>query len=205
MMLAGTRTDHPGTGRCFLHGGATPVKHGKNSKVVRQTIFERVESMQHDPKLLSLDKQLATMHILFEMQLRRFSAKAEGFDSIMVAIEQAIANGDATALEIPDSLLPNLDMETLDMMVKLAKTIYDMRFNKRFSMPLTQVQQLLLSLMDAFGRIAAKYRIPAEARAEFAREIRNLRAAGMSVAEDPQLAYAGQESTSLIIDGELAS
>ena len=32
---AGWRTWHPGVGRCGLHGGATPVRHGRYSQVLQ--------------------------------------------------------------------------------------------------------------------------------------------------------------------------
>lgn len=197
MMMSGERTDHPGLGRCWLHGGATPVVHGRSSKVVRQTIFERVNAMESDPRLLSLDKQLAALHVLFDMQLRKLSLEGEGFETVLDIIESAVASGDVRNLEIPDEIVPRLDMETIDMMVKLSKTIYEMRFSKRFSMPITQVQQILMSLMDSFAAISMKYGIPAEARAEFAKAIRSLRAVG--AVDDPQLIYAGGGAA--MIDG----
>lgn len=33
--VAGYKTDHLGQGRCRLHGGATPIKHGRRSKIKR--------------------------------------------------------------------------------------------------------------------------------------------------------------------------
>lgn len=38
---AGFRTGHPGVGRCFLHGGLTPIKHGRYSEVIRALTKER--------------------------------------------------------------------------------------------------------------------------------------------------------------------
>lgn len=188
MLQAGKKTDHVGKGRCYLHGGATPVVHGKNSKVVRETILERVSAMEQDPKLLSLDRQLAALHIVFDLQLKRFASEAEGFEEIIEMI-QNIAETGQDVTEIPETMVPKLDLETIDTMMKLAKTIYEMRFSKRFSMPITQVQQILMSLMDVFAKICLEYNIPNEARMKFANEIRNLRAVGTQ--DDPQLAYAG--------------
>jgi hypothetical protein len=36
---AGWGTEHLGFGRCKLHGGATPYKHGFYSKVVREFVY----------------------------------------------------------------------------------------------------------------------------------------------------------------------
>lgn len=38
---AGFRTNHPGVGRCFLHGGLTPIKHGRYSGVIRALAKQR--------------------------------------------------------------------------------------------------------------------------------------------------------------------
>lgn len=38
---AGFRTNHPGVGKCFLHGGLTPIKHGRYSGVIRALTKER--------------------------------------------------------------------------------------------------------------------------------------------------------------------
>lgn len=37
---AGWRTSHPGQGRCYLHGGATPIKHGRYSGIQRPRLQE---------------------------------------------------------------------------------------------------------------------------------------------------------------------
>ena len=40
---SGWGTEHPGYGRCKLHGGATPYKHGRYSKVVRQFLWPSIK------------------------------------------------------------------------------------------------------------------------------------------------------------------
>ena len=39
---AGWGTEHPGFGRCKLHGGATPYKHGLYSRVVREFLLPSI-------------------------------------------------------------------------------------------------------------------------------------------------------------------
>jgi hypothetical protein len=49
---AGWGTDHVGQGRCKLHGGCVPVKHGRYSKIIRPTIQRRLaelEALEQDP------------------------------------------------------------------------------------------------------------------------------------------------------------
>jgi hypothetical protein len=38
----GWRTSHPGQGRCHLHGGSTPIRHGLYSKIWRPSLEERL-------------------------------------------------------------------------------------------------------------------------------------------------------------------
>jgi hypothetical protein len=38
----GYKTDHFGQGRCRLHGGATPIRHGLHSTIIRPSIQERL-------------------------------------------------------------------------------------------------------------------------------------------------------------------
>jgi hypothetical protein len=42
---AGWRTQHPGQGRCYLHGGATPIKHGRYSSIERPRLREIMDSL----------------------------------------------------------------------------------------------------------------------------------------------------------------
>ena len=63
----GMRTDHPDVGRCWKHGGATPVKHGLYSDVDRPRIRElmkRIEAEVEDiedlrPELILLKALVA--------------------------------------------------------------------------------------------------------------------------------------------------
>ncbi len=42
---AGWRTEHPGQGKCYLHGGRTPIKHGRYSMVERPRLREILDSL----------------------------------------------------------------------------------------------------------------------------------------------------------------
>ena len=47
---AGWGTDHNGVGRCRLHGGATPIRSGKYSKVTRYSLADLLRT--NGPQLL---------------------------------------------------------------------------------------------------------------------------------------------------------
>jgi len=56
---AGWGTDHPGVGRCKLHGGATPVKHGLYSKYTEHRLASMIDKLSNDEQLLDLRKTIA--------------------------------------------------------------------------------------------------------------------------------------------------
>lgn len=51
---AGWRTDHPGQGRCYLHGGRSRIKHGRYSTVQRARVSEILDELAEDPDPLDL-------------------------------------------------------------------------------------------------------------------------------------------------------
>lgn len=56
---AGWGTDHTGQGRCRQHGGATPIKTGRYSKVERDRIQELVQQQQeHGGDPLDVEEEL---------------------------------------------------------------------------------------------------------------------------------------------------
>lgn len=68
---AGWGTTHVGVGRCRLHGGATPIKHGLYSKYTPESIrFKTAEFLQADP--LDLTSELALLRALLAEFLARY-------------------------------------------------------------------------------------------------------------------------------------
>jgi hypothetical protein len=61
---AGWGTDHVGSGRCKMHGGKTPIKHGRYSKTVRERLGPILEQLEADPDPLNL---LPELHLLRAM------------------------------------------------------------------------------------------------------------------------------------------
>lgn len=61
---AGWGTDHLGEGRCKLHGGATPVKHGRYSSITRPRIKDLIEQFQADPAPLDLLPEVQLLRAL---------------------------------------------------------------------------------------------------------------------------------------------
>lgn len=69
---AGWRTDHQGEGRCYLHGGATPSRHGRYSSITRQRVRELIEKHEADQDPLNVLPELAAARALFEDFVERY-------------------------------------------------------------------------------------------------------------------------------------
>lgn len=72
--VAGYNTDHLGEGRCHLHGGATPIKHGRYSKVKRKELRELMAELEADPDPMNLLPDLHMMRALWRMLVEKKQA-----------------------------------------------------------------------------------------------------------------------------------
>jgi hypothetical protein len=63
---AGWGTDHVGVGRCKLHGGATPIKHGRYSLTHRETIGHLIQEHRESPDPLDTTEEIAVLRALAE-------------------------------------------------------------------------------------------------------------------------------------------
>lgn len=70
--IAGYKTDHVGQGRCNLHGGMTPVKHGRYSSITRTRIRDLIELHYNDPDPLDTFPELASARALFQDFIERY-------------------------------------------------------------------------------------------------------------------------------------
>lgn len=78
---AGWGTDHQGTGRCKLHGGSTPITHGRYSKVIRERLGEALERHEKDPDPLNLLPELHLARTLAERYIEKYDkAETMGID-----------------------------------------------------------------------------------------------------------------------------
>ena len=77
---AGYKTDHVGIGKCWLHGGLTPIKHGRYSKVMsvlaitNPNMTEVLERFQEKPDILMAAREVAAIALA---KLQMFSEKDE--------------------------------------------------------------------------------------------------------------------------------
>lgn len=72
---AGWGTHHVGVGKCKLHGGASPVKHGLYSKYAKHSLAEVVQSLVNDPELVNLRQQIAFKQALILGRLNQLGSE----------------------------------------------------------------------------------------------------------------------------------
>lgn len=79
--VAGYKTDHVGEGRCYLHGGLTPIKHGRYSKVKRQDLREALADLADDPTPYDVSEEVQLLRGLVKVVMN----KTRDFDPMDVA------------------------------------------------------------------------------------------------------------------------
>lgn len=69
---AGWGTDHAGEERCKLHGGATPIRSGRYSKVNRERLGGLIAEYEADPDPLNVLPELGAARALFVDFIERY-------------------------------------------------------------------------------------------------------------------------------------
>lgn len=75
---AGWGTDHAGIGRCKLHGGASPTRHGLYSHVTKHRLADRIARLREsEDELLDLREQIALQAAVIQEYLSGFESGSE--------------------------------------------------------------------------------------------------------------------------------
>lgn len=69
---AGWGTDHPGQGKCKLHGGKSLIKHGRYSTIQRPRIRELLEQHENDPEPMNLLPEVQLLRSLITDFVERY-------------------------------------------------------------------------------------------------------------------------------------
>lgn len=69
---AGFKTDHPGEGRCHIHGGKSQVKSGRYSSIKRKRIAELLKEFRTDPDPLDVTEELHLLRALVLDYVERY-------------------------------------------------------------------------------------------------------------------------------------
>jgi len=183
--------------RCYLHGGITgTLKHGNESKIygrrregaLRTKFSDRIKALKTDAKLLTLEDQIATLKAYIEEEQLILSDNMDAYNLYMEAVRNAAEEGDEMP-PMPAGLFPDMKTDKIETLAKLIKTEYDMRFSRRFSIPIEELGAILVQLVTKFNKVAEAYGLPAAAREAFAKEIMLLRTS--RPVEDVALMRAG--------------
>ena len=199
--LAGERTPHLGTGKCWRHGGLSPgrpIIHGKRSSKLRVSLMEEITRVMNDPELLTLNQPIAMMKVALNRQLELAAAKDEEFALALETMEES-------GIDITDpqfdlsKLAPftNVDTELIKTLVMSVRNAYEMQFSRRFSISIRELGAIIAQIGYAFNRIADKYGMSSEAKMEFGQAMRALKTSGPI---DTQLAVAGGMNTARQIE-----
>lgn len=113
---AGWGTDHVGKGRCKLHGGLTPVKHGRYSTVSDKRLgrlLEEIKAQERNP--LDVTEELTLMRALVKDWLERYTQLR---DALLAWHANQSADGFAPPNRIPDVQEVRPLLETISRMVQ---------------------------------------------------------------------------------------
>jgi len=190
--------------RCTLHSGspALVVGHARGPALRRRIskLEDRIEAIRKSAELLTLEEQIATLRALWEYELQAASVQSEYFEEHMQRVREALDAG-LEPPPIPPEIIPRVDMKLVENISRLVRAEYEMRYTKRFSVPLDEVGAMLLKLVNAFNKIAEKYGIPREAREEYAKAVLALRT---SPVPDPAMDRVLAGPSPEVIEGEVA-
>jgi hypothetical protein len=150
---AGWGTDHAGTGRCKLHGGASvkgiespTYKHGRYSKYAPPTLQEQIQDLDNYD-VLELVDELQTQRALIASYIERYqkggnmsemsiSTVISWFNSVGIMVERIMKMKNETALTSAELAL--LKMRTADLVIKY---IDDPEKQRAFVVELFQISQ----------------------------------------------------------------
>ena len=173
--ISGYKTEHVGSGRCYYHGGATgsgrPVLHGKYSK--KLSLYDKIQEIKEDPQLLNADEPVALLRALLNEQIFKHDEASSQYTE---ALEKWLDDNEGNIEDFPDPPEPDqfVNPELIRLVVQAQKVAHDMRYQRRATMPIPQVGQMILSISEKAVDIMRRHRLPPEAEKELADHIRGL-------------------------------
>lgn len=88
---AGWGTQHPGEGRCKLHGGNAAIKHGRYSTILHRPLAELLAKHDADPEWRDLKKEASLVRAMLELYVAKFGDRLE--DPALAAGTAAVITG----------------------------------------------------------------------------------------------------------------
>lgn len=121
---AGWGTDHPGVGKCKLHGGLSPAPTGRYSKIQRPRVKELLQQFESDPDPMNLLPEAQLLRALLTDYIERYDAQDEMLTRWNLSFEKSFQSDwaqwwrdmRADAIEREDDLSAELLAEMPDPM-----------------------------------------------------------------------------------------
>lgn len=143
---AGWGTDHVGQGKCKLHGGATPRKHGRYSKIQSVALRELIEQHAADDKPLDILPELAACRALFQDFIERY----DQWRDALIAWHESYLEDDTVAK--PRQILDIADAyRLLSEVTKIVERIEKIEAQNAVS------RRDLMRIMDEMGRYVERH------------------------------------------------
>lgn len=120
----GSRTPHLGEGKCWLHGGLTPIKHGLNSLVQHGRLKDMIRKMKEiDHDILDLSPEINLLRALTIDFVNRYDSFTDHLETWYDAIDEKRRNNEDHPLPPVPRKFPTLEdagtlLEAISRMVE---------------------------------------------------------------------------------------
>lgn len=144
---AGARTDHKGEGRCWLHGGGTPITSGRYSLIKRRAIRERLDALEkQDANPMDLEPDVALLRALIIDWVERYDAFTEALIAWHESFKsEEVATKPVRVLDIADA------SRLIDRASKVVERIHRMKTTGAISM------ETFARVHEQMAMVAGKY------------------------------------------------
>ncbi len=121
---AGHGTDHVGEGKCKLHGGLSPVKHGRYSTINRPRIRDLLEVYRSDPDPLNVLPEVELLRALVTDFVERYDENSDALVRWSRTFDRAYHAAREMAIEMerdpdeidPLSIIPSRPDKVIDIL-----------------------------------------------------------------------------------------
>lgn len=91
---AGYRTPHVGEGRCYLHGGRTPIKSGRYSRITHARLRHLMDTLaESDAQVLDLEPEAQLLRAMVIDYINRYDTFVDELHQWAVATQKARGKG----------------------------------------------------------------------------------------------------------------
>jgi len=153
--LSGFKTDHKGTGRCYLHGGRAgrDITHGLYSKKLTSTVKDEFNKLRNSTVLVNLENEFALTKALMGNLLSNIENKLSDIDGTNWWVQN-------TKQGMKISAEAEALMKLLDSMSKLFTKIVDAENKSQENLSVRQIyviiQQIQINMNSTCGGCPAR-------------------------------------------------